>query len=280
MSSFFSDDEQEQERPITSSSSFFPHSSPEPGFDFQSNVGQAGSSRVVRRVVDGVRDELFAGVGDVPAGQALANVGIGLGDGGGDGDAEEEDEDENDVGRLTKVWVRERGTPEIMQWEGELVEECLHKMGQQAQMLDLLRSDPQTSSEEHFKLILVQTEMERVKYLVRAYLRCRLDKVEKFAQWIASSAGDDDARMQVQGRLSQLELSHAEKYAQLLHMHYNDSVLQSLPEKFRSLEVDFGTQRSMVRKPDMAQPVLIYCKKDLPDLILSTYVLPPTLAPL
>lgn len=77
-------------------------------------------------------------------------------------------------------------------------------------MLDLLRSDPTTSSEEHFKLIIVQTEMERVKYLVRAYLRCRLAKVEKYAQWIA---GEHDAR--VQGRLSQLELAHAEKYVPL-----------------------------------------------------------------
>jgi GINS complex subunit 4 len=45
-------------------------------------------------------------------------------------------------------------------------------------MLDLLRSDPKTSEEEHFKLQLVSTEVERVKYLIRSYLRCRLDKVK------------------------------------------------------------------------------------------------------
>jgi len=46
-------------------------------------------------------------------------------------------------------------------------------------MLDLLRSDPKTSEEEHFKLQLVSTEVERVKYLIRSYLRCRLDKVRQ-----------------------------------------------------------------------------------------------------
>jgi hypothetical protein len=44
-------------------------------------------------------------------------------------------------------------------------------------MLELLRSDPKTSEEEHFKLQLVSTEVERVKYLIRSYLRCRVDKV-------------------------------------------------------------------------------------------------------
>lgn len=44
-------------------------------------------------------------------------------------------------------------------------------------MVSALRSDPQTSEEEHFKLMLVQTEMERVKYLVRSYVRTRLHKV-------------------------------------------------------------------------------------------------------
>lgn len=44
-------------------------------------------------------------------------------------------------------------------------------------MLELLRSDPKTSEEEHFKLQLVSTEVERVKYLIRSYLRCRIDKV-------------------------------------------------------------------------------------------------------
>lgn len=43
-------------------------------------------------------------------------------------------------------------------------------------MVDTLRGDPQTSEEEHFKLVLVQTEMERAKYLIRSFVRTRLHK--------------------------------------------------------------------------------------------------------
>ncbi|KAJ9110574.1 hypothetical protein QFC20_002903 [Naganishia adeliensis] len=218
-----------------------------------------------RRLADLDTAALFGGTGDVPL---LDNIDTGGGD---LPEGEESDEESiNDVTRLIKAWVRERGTPDLMTWQGDLVEECLHKLGQQATMLELLRSDPKTSEEEHFKLIIVQTEMERVKYLV-----------EKFAQYITTTP-------EAQRLLSQLELSHAQKfvtshflnhlpadalghrYTQLVYTHYTDSVLQSLPEKLRGLEVDFGTQRSMVRKPDKSTPVLIYCKKDLPDIVLST----------
>lgn len=44
-------------------------------------------------------------------------------------------------------------------------------------MVTLLLSEASTSEEEHFKLMLVQTEIERVKFLIRAYLRTRLSKV-------------------------------------------------------------------------------------------------------
>lgn len=110
------------------------------------------------------------GVGEVPADDDLR---LALPDNA----APEQEEEPNDVTLLIRAWTRERGTPDIQPWQPDIVEECLHKLSQQGQMLEVLRSDPKTSEEEHFKLIVVQTEMERVRYLVRSYLRCRLAKV-------------------------------------------------------------------------------------------------------
>ena len=47
-------------------------------------------------------------------------------------------------------------------------------------MVEQLQLDPRTSEEEHFRIVLVQTEAERVKFLVRSYLRTRLHKVSTF----------------------------------------------------------------------------------------------------
>lgn len=51
-----------------------------------------------------------------------------------------------------------------------------------ASQLDIsntLRPDARTTDEEHFKLQLVQAEAERIKFLLRAYIRCRIYKVPK-----------------------------------------------------------------------------------------------------
>lgn len=60
------------------------------------------------------------------------------------------------------------------------------KLTVQGNMLTLLRADPATSEEEHFRLVLVQTEMERAKYVVRSYVRVRLHKVSTSAALPAS----------------------------------------------------------------------------------------------
>ncbi|OCF57572.1 hypothetical protein L486_05031 [Kwoniella mangroviensis CBS 10435] len=189
--------------------------------------------------------------------------GMGLGLGLGQGLEEEEDEEDmNDVKRLGKIWVRERGTPELGEWKGELIDQVFDKLEQQQKMVNTLRSDPQTSEEEHFKLMLVQTEMERVKYLVRSYVRTRLHKIEKFAHHITLSTD-------MHHLLSGAELSHARRYTELLHTHFQHSALDSLPEWLRKMDDTYGDGLSMVSKPNRNTPVLIYCRKDCGEITLE-----------
>lgn len=48
------------------------------------------------------------------------------------GDMEDEAEDEgNDVKRLGRIWVKERGTGDIMPWEGDLMDTLFDKLEQQ-----------------------------------------------------------------------------------------------------------------------------------------------------
>lgn len=42
-----------------------------------------------------------------------------------------DDEDLDDVRRLSRIWVRERGTVDIMPWEGDLVDTLFDKLEQQ-----------------------------------------------------------------------------------------------------------------------------------------------------
>ena len=73
-------------------------------------------------------------------------------------------------------------------------------------MVDQLQADPRTSEEEYFRIVLIQTEAERVKFLVRSYLRARLHKV------CLSSFPIPSVRSQNRRRLIEV-LGQIEKYA-------------------------------------------------------------------
>ena len=96
--------------------------------------------------------------------------------------------------------------------------------------MQALRGDPDSSEAEHVRIMLVQTEVERVKFVVRSYIRTRLFKastfplliylerpvpaglnngdlqIERFARYIVATP-------EVQEKLSQTELDHAKRCA-------------------------------------------------------------------
>ncbi|CED83575.1 Predicted alpha-helical protein, potentially involved in replication/repair [Phaffia rhodozyma] len=175
---------------------------------------------------------------------------------------EEDDNDEREMGegsdmkRLMKAWVAERCAPGILKWEDDLVDGLMWRVEQQKEMVSTLLSEDSTSEEEHFKLMLVQTEMERAKFLLRSYLRTRLSKIEKYAQMITITPT-------VQPLLSPLELKHARKFYALVASHFKLSVLDSLPDRMGDLEEVQSDGLSMVAKPNPTTAVFIYCRRDI-----------------
>ncbi|WVQ81818.1 hypothetical protein IAT38_003945 [Cryptococcus sp. DSM 104549] len=224
-------------------------------FDEDSSYG-AGQAGIDAYEFSDMGDPYQPSDGGYPGSEYGGDRGGDGGDGGEDFDDLDMDvEDMDDVKKMGLVWARERGTTDIMPWEEELVESLLDKLEQQGKMVDALRSDPKTSEEEHFKLMLVQTEMERVKYLVRSYVRTRLHKIEKFSHYITLNP-------ETHSLLSASETTHARRYTELLHTHFQHSVLESLPEKMRRMDESFNDGVSMVSQPNLDTPVLIYCRKD------------------
>ncbi|WFC94337.1 GINS complex subunit [Malassezia brasiliensis] len=95
-------------------------------------------------------------------------------------------ETRSSIVRLAHAWLNERGAPEVQPWDASMVEEVMDQIAQQQSILDSLASDASTSEEEHFRLNLVQLDVERAKWLLRNYLRARLAKIETYAAYIMS----------------------------------------------------------------------------------------------
>jgi GINS complex subunit 4 len=110
--------------------------------------------------------------------------------------------------------------------------------------------DPKTN----FALIVIQTELERYKYLVRSYLRARIAKIDRHTLHYLST----DA---LRARLSDMELAYATRHQALLHNHYLSSFLSSFPPALQNLN-DTAGGLTMIDTPDLDSAVFIRLLKD------------------
>ncbi|KAG9000943.1 GINS complex subunit [Tulasnella sp. JGI-2019a] len=112
---------------------------------------------------------------------------------------------ETPIARLIRAWTDERHAPDLLVFQGDLLDGLLQRLHEQAVMVTHLQTDPNTTEEEHLRLTLVMTDMERVKFMVRSYVRVRLHKIEKYAPHIMGNP-------RMQEKLSVAELTHAQRY--------------------------------------------------------------------
>ena len=111
-------------------------------------------------------------------------------------------------------------------------------------------TDPKTN----FALIVIQTELERYRYLVRSYLRARIAKVDRHTLHYLST----DA---LRARLSEMELAYATRHQALLHNHYLSSFLSSFPPNLQNLN-DTAAGVTMIETPDLESAVFIRVLRD------------------
>ncbi|KAJ3570996.1 hypothetical protein NP233_g4036 [Leucocoprinus birnbaumii] len=174
----------------------------------------------------------------------------------------EREREETPLELLTRHWMNERHAPEILPAQEALLSSILDHLRRQSDAVQTLRGDPSTSDDEHLRITLVQLDIERVKFIVRSYVRTRLYKIEKYARYITSSPD-------IQTRLTAAERDHASRHADLNDRHFNFSVLQSLPEPQRHLDDDVPYYMPpMMTTPDASKPVFVHALKDCPPVVL------------
>ncbi|KAM3554488.1 hypothetical protein MY1884_006108 [Beauveria asiatica] len=159
-----------------------------------------------------------------------------------------------DLQALTRRWVAERSAPELLPWPSDgLFERVNDQIKAQIEKIEDMTGDmdPKTN----FALIVIQTELERYKFLVRSHLRARIAKIDKHTLHYLSTE-------ELRGRLSSTELAYATRHQALLHNHYLSSFLGSFPEKLQNLN-DTAGNISMVDAPDLDAAVFVRMLRDM-----------------
>jgi hypothetical protein len=83
---------------------------------------------------------------------------------------------------LIQAWINERAAPELLYYEEELVNALRTRLEAQMNMIDD-RLDHATE-QNALATVLYQTEVERVKFVLKSYLRARLYKVIYYCIYI------------------------------------------------------------------------------------------------
>lgn len=77
-----------------------------------------------------------------------------------------------------------------------------------------------------FRKVTHKMELERIRYVVASYLRCRLQKIEDFTQHIIE---EEQKRPAEKKRLSQAEMKFAEDYQESIENHFQQLALRHIP---------------------------------------------------
>ncbi|KAF4950640.1 hypothetical protein FGADI_8044 [Fusarium gaditjirri] len=158
-----------------------------------------------------------------------------------------------DLQALTRLWVAERSAPELLEWPAAgLLERVNTRIKSQIEKVEDMTGDmdPKTN----FALIVIQTELERYKFLVRSFLRARIAKIDKHTLHYLST-------QELRDRMSPTEAAYATRHQALLHNHYLSSFLASFPQQLQNLN-DTAGNISMIDSPDLDTAVFVRMLRD------------------
>mmetsp|Transcript_4217 Transcript_4217/g.13341 ORF Transcript_4217/g.13341 Transcript_4217/m.13341 type:complete len:262 (-) Transcript_4217:455-1240(-) len=123
------------------------------------------------------------------------------------------------------VWRNEQAAPDVLDYRADLVDGLLHGVEQQERMIEGTLENAADVEECLFSAPMYQTELARVRFVLGAYIRVRLAKIE-------NQAGHIFADPEIFSRLSERERAHCDQYLMLLHEHQRTTVLSDLPQPF------------------------------------------------
>jgi len=144
--------------------------------------------------------------------------------------AEEEEEEMTSaevLAKLEEAWRNEKFAPNLLEAKTDLVD-CI------MEQLTAIEDNLARARKGDIRIAIHKLELDRVRFMLVDYLRCRLKKIEANAEFIIASEAeksDDDPP-----NLSVEEFEFAKSYLTEVKSHLTETVLQNCPKNMQSLK--------------------------------------------
>eukprot|EP00931_Biecheleriopsis_adriatica_P077207 TRINITY_DN50818_c0_g1_i1.p1 TRINITY_DN50818_c0_g1~~TRINITY_DN50818_c0_g1_i1.p1 ORF type:complete len:253 (+),score=50.78 TRINITY_DN50818_c0_g1_i1:37-759(+) len=171
-----------------------------------------------------------------------------------------------DVERLVTRWRNEKYAPELLPFDTEVVEDMSEVLEFVADSLEEDRAEgEQDPNDPDFRLRSL--DLDRMKYILRDYLRIRLWKLSQWPQHYLEPKN--------QSLLSAAERTFLNEYWENKKLYLENRLLSALPRNNQGL-ADKSDLLDMVRKPDLEKFVYVRIKADVGEIEVPPSLSGPT----
>lgn len=176
---------------------------------------------------------------------------------------------EDSVGELYRIWRNERGTSELQRNPEALIKEILELIDFQSSKLTEFAS----SGDANFAFLdcLYQMDLERIKFVLKSLLRCRLSKIERNWTEFWPTWTPGERAEYLQSKLTSFEREYLQSFSNNLVSCLTESILEKLPGKTGNLDDEelnwTGARPICSTKTD--EHVICRVMKDLGEVVLD-----------
>ncbi|KNA18509.1 hypothetical protein SOVF_070120 [Spinacia oleracea] len=156
----------------------------------------------------------------------------------------------SDVELLKRAWRNEKSAPEILQFQASLVQ----RSREQIQLMEGTIEEITRNGFDPLIVSVYQMDMDRAQYMLRSYLRTRLQKIEKDMIHISKT--------DLWNRLSKEEQSFSKRCYENMKSYLDESVLSKLPSGYQSDLKQSNASEEDDMVPESNLETFVFCKSE------------------
>lgn len=154
---------------------------------------------------------------------------------------------------LQNAWLNEKFAPELLPQRADMLELIFIQIAHLEENIAQL-------DKNDFRYIAHRIELERIKYIVTSYLRCRIKKIEAFTRAVLE---EDDHRAVDKKRMSDEERQYAETHMALIRKHFHQIAIQHMPANLQE-----ESAREVVT-PNLMSHIFLRANESVPAVVVG-----------
>lgn len=156
--------------------------------------------------------------------------------------------DTSEITNLITIWINEKTSPELLVFN-DLMTIVLQKLESQSLLLENM-------SQER---IILQLEISRLEYIIKSYLRKRLEKIERFAFYYEINESF---------KLSSQEKDYLKEYLVITREYALESGLETFPKALHAFD-DYVGNLYMISSPNLNQAVVCKVLENIGEVLIN-----------